>query len=158
MVHAELDFSLPDPFGKAGIDAMLWGRGKPYHGKKPVLCGHSPLQLEQIRAGLQTNKINIDNGCCYVDRVGYHNLLAYGLDDGQLYIQQNIEDPSLASYFKEPLQARLALKNDNLIMTEVISEDILQLIEDLRERETDSDLFHALPERLKRHHLWVIYE
>jgi serine/threonine protein phosphatase 1 len=91
LVHAEFDFSLPDPFGKAGIDSMLWGRGKPYHGKKPVLCGHTPLPLEQIQAGLQTNKINIDNGCCYVNRIGQHNLLAYGLDDGQLYIQQNIE-------------------------------------------------------------------
>ena len=57
LVHAELDFSLPDPFGKAGIDSMLWGRGKPYHGKKPVLCGHTPLPIEQIQAGLQTNKI-----------------------------------------------------------------------------------------------------
>lgn len=93
LVHAEFDFSLPDPFGKAGIDSMLWGRGKPYHGKKPVLCGHSPLPLEQIRAGLQTNRINIDNGCCYVNRIRQHNLLAYGLDDGQLYIQQNIENP-----------------------------------------------------------------
>jgi serine/threonine protein phosphatase 1 len=92
LVHAEFDFSLPDPFGKMGVDSMLWGRGKPYHGKKPVLCGHSPLPLEQIQAGLRTNRINIDNGCCYADRIGCHNLLAYGLDDGQLYIQQNIED------------------------------------------------------------------
>jgi len=93
LVHAEFDFSIPDPFGKAGIDSMLWGRGKPYHGKKPVLCGHTPLPLEQIRAGLKTNKINIDNGCCYSNRIEHHNLLAYGLDDGRLYIQENIEDP-----------------------------------------------------------------
>jgi serine/threonine protein phosphatase 1 len=92
LVHAEFDFSLPNPFGKEGIYSMLWGRGKPYHGKKPVLCGHTPLSIEQIQAGLKTNKINIDNGCCYVNRIGHHNLLAYGLDDGQLYIQENIED------------------------------------------------------------------
>ena len=154
LVHAEFDFSLPDPFGDAGIESMLWGRGKPYHGKKPVLCGHSSLPLEQIRAGLKTNRINIDNGCCYVDRVGCHNLLAYSLDDGQLYTQQNIEDPSLASYFQEPLQARLALKNDDLIMTDALSEEIMQLIEDLREGETDSESFDALPERMKWHHFW----
>jgi hypothetical protein len=154
LVHAEFDFSLPNPFRDAGIASMLWGRGKPYHGKKPVPCGHSSLPLEQIQAGLQTNKINIDNGCCYVDRVGYHNLLAYSLDDGQLYIQQNIEDPSLASYFQEPLQARLALKDDGLIMTEALSEEIMQLIENLREGETDSELFDALPERLKWHRFW----
>ena len=93
LVHAEFDFSLADPFGKAGIESMLYGRGKPYHGKKPVVCGHTPLSIEQIQAGLKTNKINVDNGCCYVNRIGQHNLLAYGLDDGQLYIQKNIEDP-----------------------------------------------------------------
>ena len=156
LVHAEFDFSLPDPFGEAGIASMLWGRGKPYYGKKPVLCGHSSSPLEQIQAGLKTNRINIDNGCCYVDRVGCHNLLGYGLDDGQLYIQKNIEDPSLALYFDEPLQARLALNNDELIMTESISDEIIQLIENLREGEADSESFDALPERLKWHHFWAM--
>jgi serine/threonine protein phosphatase 1 len=154
LVHAEFDFSLPDPFGDAGIASMLWGRGKPYHGKKPVLCGHSPMPFEQIQADLKTNRINIDNGCCFVDHVGYHNLLAYGLDDGQLYIQQNIEDPSLASYFQEPLQARLALKNGDLTMTEALSEEIMQLIENLRVGEANGESFAALPERLKWHHFW----
>jgi serine/threonine protein phosphatase 1 len=93
LVHAEFDFSLPDPFGQAGTKAMLWSRGRLYGGKKTVLCGHTPLPLEQIQAGLQTNKINIDNGCCYANRIRHYNLLAYGLDDGQLYIQENIEDP-----------------------------------------------------------------
>lgn len=98
LVHAEFDFSLPDPFGEAGVESMLWSRGKPYYGKKPVICGHSPLPLEQImdtmlrfQAGLKINRINIDNGCCYVNRIGHHNLLAYCLDDGELYIQPNIE-------------------------------------------------------------------
>ncbi len=92
LVHAEFDFALPDPFGKAGIFSMLWGRGKPYHGQKPVICGHTPLPIEQIKAGLKTNKINIDNGCCYADRIGYHHLLAYDLDNGRFYMQQNIEN------------------------------------------------------------------
>lgn len=93
LVHAEFDFSLLDPFGKAGIYSMLWGRGKPYHGGKPFICGHTPLPIEQIQEGLKTNKINIDNGCCYFNRIGQGHLLAYCLDDGQLYIQRNIEDP-----------------------------------------------------------------
>jgi len=92
LVHAEFDFSLSDPFGEAGIDSMLWSRGKPQFGPKPVLCGHTPLPLDRIRAGLRTNKINIDNGCCYVDRIGYQNLLAYCLDDGGLLVQRNIEE------------------------------------------------------------------
>ncbi|MCX5826194.1 MAG: metallophosphoesterase [Deltaproteobacteria bacterium] len=154
LVHAEFDFSLPDPFGDAGIPSMLWSRGKPYHGKKPVLCGHSILTLEQIQAGLQTNRINIDNGCFFVDRVGCHNLLAYCLHDGQLYIQENIEDPSWVSYFQEPIHARLAFKKDDLVMTEALSEEIMQLIENLREGETDSESFDALPERRKWHHFW----
>jgi serine/threonine protein phosphatase 1 len=96
LVHAEFDFSLPDPFGQEGIEAMLWSRGRRYRGKKPVICGHTPLPLEQILSGLKTNRINIDNGCCYTDRIGCHNLLAYCLDNGQLYIQRNIEDASPA--------------------------------------------------------------
>jgi serine/threonine protein phosphatase 1 len=93
LVHAEFDLSLSDPFGKEGAEAMLWSRGRPYHGKKPVLCGHTPLPLETIQAALKTKKINIDNGCCYIHYLGYHHLLAYGLDDHRLYIQENIEDP-----------------------------------------------------------------
>jgi serine/threonine protein phosphatase 1 len=92
LVHAEFDFSLSDPFGKEGIHSMLWGRGKTYRGKKPVICGHTPLPIKRIEAALKTNKINIDNGCCYYYRPGQHHLLAYGLDDGCLYIQENIEN------------------------------------------------------------------
>jgi serine/threonine protein phosphatase 1 len=95
LVHAEFDFSLPEPFGEMGVKSMICGRGNPYYGKKPVICGHTPLPLEQIKAGLKTNRINIDNGCCYLHRVGCHNLLAYCLDDGQLHIQPNSEDLQL---------------------------------------------------------------
>jgi hypothetical protein len=74
-----------------GEESMLWGRGKTYSGKKRVICGHTPLKLEKIIASMQTNRINIDNGCCYRQE-GYGHLLAYGLDDGRLYIQENIDD------------------------------------------------------------------
>ena len=93
LVHAAFDFSLADPFGQEGIFSMLWSRGKPYYGEKPVICGHTPLPLEEIQAGLKTNRIRIDNGCCYLNHLGQRRLLAYGLDDGRLYIQPNIEDP-----------------------------------------------------------------
>ena len=92
LVHAELDFSLSDPLGKEGIHSMLWGRGRTYSGDKPVICGHTPLPIKRIKAALKTNKINIDNGCCHYYRIGQHHLLAYGLDDGRLYIQENIEN------------------------------------------------------------------
>jgi serine/threonine protein phosphatase 1 len=91
LVHGEFDFSLPDPFGEMGEESMLWGRGKNYTGTKPVICGHTPRRLDKIKAGLKTNKINIDNGCCF-HLEGYGRLVAYGLDDGRLYIQENIED------------------------------------------------------------------
>jgi hypothetical protein len=48
-------------------------------------------QLNKIITGLQTNRINIDNGCYYFRQEGYGNWLAYGLDDGRLYIQENID-------------------------------------------------------------------
>ena len=91
LVHAEFDFSLADPFGEEGVESMLWSRGRPYPGKKPVLCGHTPLPLDRILEGLRTNRINLDNGCCYVGHFGYQNLLAYSLDDGELLVQPNIE-------------------------------------------------------------------
>ena len=90
-VHAEFDLSLPEPFGKMGEESMLWGRGKDYTGEKTVICGHTPMTLPKIKASLSTNRINIDNGCCFrLERYGH--LLAYGLDDGRLYIQENLED------------------------------------------------------------------
>ena len=91
LVHGEFDFSLTDPFGVGGEESMLWGRGKTYSGKKRVICGHTPLKLDKIITGLQTNRINIDNGCYYSRQEGYGHLLAYGLDDGRLYIQENID-------------------------------------------------------------------
>jgi len=91
LVHAEFDFSLPDPFSEAGEYSMLWSRGRPCSEGKPVICGHTPLSIEQIKEGLGTKKINIDNGCCYLNRIGQGHLLAYCLDDGQLYRQKNIE-------------------------------------------------------------------
>ena len=91
-VHGEFDFSLPDPFGPMGEESMLWGRGNPYPGLKPVVCGHTPLRLDRIEEGLSTCRINIDNGCCFCQE-GYGSLLAYDLDNGHLHIQKNIEDP-----------------------------------------------------------------
>jgi len=91
LVHGEFDFSLPDPFGKMGEESMLWGRGKPYAGSKPVICGHTPQRLEKIKAGLGTNRMIIDNGCCFRQE-GYGHLLAYNLEDGRLHVQENIDD------------------------------------------------------------------
>lgn len=91
LVHAGFDLSLSDPFGKMGEVAMLWSRNQTYHGVKPVICGHTPEMLEQIEAGLQTNKIDIDNGC-YMNKTGYHHLVALCLDNRRLYIQENIDE------------------------------------------------------------------
>ncbi len=89
-VHAEFDFSLPDPFGPMGEESMLWGRGKAYHGEKPVVCGHTPLPIWQIKENLHAKKIDIDNGCCYMMN-GYGKLLALDLDGRNLYEQENID-------------------------------------------------------------------
>jgi serine/threonine protein phosphatase 1 len=91
LVHGEFDFSLADPFGEMGEESMLWGRGKSHTGAKPVICGHTPLRLDKIKAALGTNQINIDNGCCF-RQDGYGHLLAYCIDDGYLHIQPNIDD------------------------------------------------------------------
>lgn len=89
-VHGEIDFSLPDPFGPMGKESMLWGRGNEYLGAKPVICGHTPLPLWQIKENLRSKKIDIDNGCCYLIK-GYGRLIAYDLDRRCIYEQENID-------------------------------------------------------------------
>lgn len=90
-VHGAFDFSLPDPFGEMGQESMLWGRDKDYDGLKPVLCGHTPRPFQKILESLETNRINLDNGCCFRQE-WYGRLLAYDLDAKRLFVQENIDE------------------------------------------------------------------
>ena len=93
LVHASLNFSLPDPF----IDrlAMLWDRSLDVRpeliGGRKVIGGHTPMTREELRRMLDTDRIVLDNGCVYVERSGMGNLVALELDSMTLHFQENID-------------------------------------------------------------------
>ncbi|MBK8679554.1 MAG: serine/threonine protein phosphatase [Sphingobacteriales bacterium] len=73
LVHAGFDFSQKNNFNEVLQDkeSMLWIR-RWYHNLKPewiapkkIVHGHTPITKGEIKNQLNTNIINIDNGCVY---------------------------------------------------------------------------------------------
>lgn len=93
LVHASLDFSLPDPF--ANREAMLWSRSLEVRrekiGGRRVIGGHTPMTRQEIERGLATDRIVLDNGCVYVERPDMGSLAALELDSMTLHFQENID-------------------------------------------------------------------
>jgi len=93
MVHAALNFRMPDPF--ADREAMLWSRSREavssLIGGRRVVGGHTPLDMDEVRRSLATDKIMLDNGCVYAGEPGLGNLLALELETMTLYSQKNID-------------------------------------------------------------------
>jgi len=93
-VHAGLDFTIEDPFSEAGRAAMLWERsGKVVPariGGRKMVSGHCTQTLDEIRAGLKSSHLRIDNGCVYPGLPGKGNLVALHLETGALIVQENI--------------------------------------------------------------------
>jgi serine/threonine protein phosphatase 1 len=69
LVHAGLNFDLPDPF--SDTKSMLYIRGyqvdRSRIGNRIIVHGHTPVGIDLIREGVarreQTGRINLDNGC-----------------------------------------------------------------------------------------------
>ena len=93
IVHATLNFRMPDPF--ADREAMLWSRSREVIsqlvGGKRLIGGHTPVDLEEVRRSLSTDKIMLDNGCVYLNEPGLGNLLALELETMTIYSQKNID-------------------------------------------------------------------
>lgn len=102
LVHAGLDFESAFPF--FDTQAMLWIRDwDPSHipeGFLPIIHGHTPRPLPEIRTAIKNNKLKIplDNGCVFARRSpknpkyeGLGHLCAYNLDTRQLLVQENID-------------------------------------------------------------------
>jgi serine/threonine protein phosphatase 1 len=93
LVHAGLNFALPDPF--ADVEAMLWDRSlraDPERlGGRRLVVGHTPMPLWFIRASLSQPKVFLDGGCVYGHASGYGYLCALELRSWQLYVQPNVE-------------------------------------------------------------------
>jgi serine/threonine protein phosphatase 1 len=93
MVHANINFRMPDPF--ADREAMLWSRSREVDssliGGRRVVGGHTPVDMDEIRRSLATDKIMLDNGCVYAGEPGLGSLLALELETMTLYSQKNID-------------------------------------------------------------------
>jgi serine/threonine protein phosphatase 1 len=82
------------------MDAMVWSRNFDYDRfkakGKPVIHGHTPVDLDSIRTTLfnaERKLINIDAGCVYTDFPELGNLVALDVDNWQLFVQENIDVP-----------------------------------------------------------------
>ncbi|MBL0224877.1 MAG: serine/threonine protein phosphatase [Geobacteraceae bacterium] len=93
IVHAGLNFDLPDPF--KDTFAMLWTRSPavvPQRiGGRRLICGHTPVPLGQLEASLNSSKIMLDNGCFFVGRPGMGSLVALELETMVIHRQENID-------------------------------------------------------------------
>ncbi|NJL13922.1 MAG: serine/threonine protein phosphatase [Microscillaceae bacterium] len=100
LVHAGFNFDSVAPLDD--YTAMLWIRSfETPAGMKPILHGHTPTSLSQIKAAISEKSLNIslDNGCVYAhpsmqrrkpsDDLG--NLCALDLDTYQLYVQPYVD-------------------------------------------------------------------
>jgi serine/threonine protein phosphatase 1 len=92
LVHAGLNFSLPDPF--LDTRTMLWDRNFDYHafkaGNRILVHGHTPRSLDYILAQKTEGSVNIDSGCVYMGQYGH--LTALDLNTLQFHVQPAIED------------------------------------------------------------------
>ena len=93
IVHAGLNFELPDPF--ADTVAMLWTRSPRVErqsiGGRRLICGHTPVKLGQLEASLNSSKIMLDNGCVFGERLEMGCLAALELESMTVHYQENID-------------------------------------------------------------------
>ncbi len=94
LVHAGLNFNVSDPLEDK--NAMLWIRDENLELKKvnnkKIVCGHTPVRLNQIRDSLSTGKIMLDGGCVYSNKnngLGY--LVALELNSMELTTIKSID-------------------------------------------------------------------
>ncbi|MCB0571084.1 MAG: serine/threonine protein phosphatase [Phaeodactylibacter sp.] len=98
LVHAGLDFRLPDPL--EGLAAMLWIRDwyssldKDWLRGRVIVHGHTPLYRPLIQNQLnhlsEFPVIDIDAGCVY-SLMYLNNMCAFDLASRQLFFQKNID-------------------------------------------------------------------
>ncbi len=96
LVHAGLNFEHDDPF--ADLPSCLWKRSVEPDpaklGKNIIVRGHTPQQIEKIRATIEKQDadiISIDAGCVYTSRPELGHLAAFNLDEKKIVSIANID-------------------------------------------------------------------
>ena len=94
LVHAGINFSVPDPF--TDKQSMLWTRNFTVKGNKVVVHGHTPMVRGEIEDSIlnvaEYKKIDIDNGCAYLNRgADFGSLCCLQLDNLHLFFQENVD-------------------------------------------------------------------
>lgn len=95
LVHAGFNFELENPFtdkhAMLNIREMMVDFTKT--GNRPIIHGHVPTPLAEIKKALEIHAPNIciDGGCVYRQIPNLENLVALELDTGQLLVQPNID-------------------------------------------------------------------
>ena len=101
LVHAGFNFKNKKPF--ADISSMLWLRrfehNKKFIGKKTIIHGHQPVNIEVIQKSIKKKDkvIGLDCGVNYTKKHKIYDykkmgrLCALNLDTYELFIQKNIE-------------------------------------------------------------------
>jgi serine/threonine protein phosphatase 1 len=93
IVHAGLNFDLPDPF--EDTFTMLWTRSAavvPQRiGGRRLICGHTPVTRLLLEASLGSSRVMLDNGCVYGGRHGMGCLAALELETMTVRYQENID-------------------------------------------------------------------
>lgn len=95
-VHAGLEFNCTNPLLSINRKSMLWQRTKEADatkiGGRCLVTGHNIYSLEEIKHSINSQHIQLDNGCYNVDTCsGIGNLVALELNNKFLYIQENID-------------------------------------------------------------------
>lgn len=93
LVHAGLNFMADDPFSDK--EAMLWSRTVEVDtsmiGSKKIVTGHTPVSRNIVKQSLESNLIQLDNGCVYASSEHLGTLTALDLDTRSVYFQNNID-------------------------------------------------------------------
>ncbi len=97
LVHAGFNFNLDQPLDDQ--HAMMWIRkfqvNESWQNGKPIIHGHVPTSLKEIKAALSHKKLAIplDNGCVYAGiREDQGNLICLNLDTFELIIQNSLDN------------------------------------------------------------------
>jgi serine/threonine protein phosphatase 1 len=96
-VHAGFDFSIRDPFSDF-ISMMNIKKIAPVKEKakdKVIVHGHLPEDINNIKSAVvgKSEIINLDNGCVYYHNKEFGNLVALNIDQFELILQPNIDQP-----------------------------------------------------------------